>query len=312
MKICQTGEEYTRIYSNGTTSNQFLDVMCHKNNFRMTNDDTLIDSYFIHDDYLKKVCNSLGYSLEDCWDNHYLTILTYLSILVLISLELSEMCSIMLYHKQAHNHSYCYGFFKYAFKLTNFIDNCVIVMSIGFMATCRYSAELSLHAAGWMVFFAWISITLHLGRFNPFSKFIYMSIDVSSTMMLCLLTFLPCFLAFTFAFHSLLHSNSDFSNWSTSFFGLMEKMLGELNYADTFDYVKVNEYGGRNISAQVMYLLFLIFMSIVVMNLLITIALSKTENLVTRSKLMSAHERIEDIAFLFFTNEKICSIFDKM
>ena len=314
-KTCPIGEKYVQIeLKDGTVYEQFSYLKCHKNLIRFISDDhndnhkhiflswMMLDNddYYFHNDYLEKVCNNLGASMEDCWDNHYLISLTYFSLLVLILKELIELSmKLMISYKQSK--IYCYGLLKYLFSLDNFVDILLVVFLITFLITCRVTAELSLHFAAWMVFLAWINLTLHLGRFSPFSEYIYMSRDVTYTMMLCLITYLPNFTAFTFGFHILLHSNEAFSGWIQLHIGVFEKMLGEMNYVEDFEYSAVKDYGGRNISAQFMFLLFLIFISLIVMNLLITVTLSKTENLATRCKLMMAHEIIDEMDNLRFS-----------
>ena len=313
-KTCPIGKEIVQIeLKDGTVYEKFSYLKCHKNLIRFISDDDndnhqhrfiswlMLDDndYILHNDYLEKVCNNLGSSMEDCWDSHYLLILTYFILLVLILKELIELSmKLMISSKQSKTH--CYGLLKYLFSLDNFVDILLVVFLITFLITCRVTAELSLHFAAWMVFLAWINLTLHLGRFSPFSEYIYMSRDVTYTMMLCLITYLPNFTAFTFGFHILLHSNEAFSGWIQLHIGIFEKMLAELNYADDFEYSAVKDYGGRNISAQFMFLLFLIFISLIVMNLLITVTLSKTENLAIRCKLMMAHESIEEMDNLSF------------
>ena len=72
-------------------------------------------------------------------------------------------------------------------------------------------------------------------------------------------------------------------------------MVDEMNY-DTFDYNNVAEIGGRNISVQLMFVIFAIFMSLIIMNLLIAVSVNKAdpESLLERSKLMITKRWISD------------------
>ena len=72
-------------------------------------------------------------------------------------------------------------------------------------------------------------------------------------------------------------------------------MVDELNYTDNFDFNTVHENGGRNYSTQVMLVLFMISMSILIMNLLITVAVNNTENLAERSELMLSRRKIDSL-----------------
>ena len=69
-------------------------------------------------------------------------------------------------------------------------------------------------------------------------------------------------------------------------------MVDELNYQDNFEFNSVHENGGRNYSTQVMLVLFMISMSMLIMNLLIAVAVNNTENLAERSELMLSYRKI--------------------
>ena len=70
-------------------------------------------------------------------------------------------------------------------------------------------------------------------------------------------------------------------------------MVAELNYTDNFEFNTVYENGGRNYSTQIMLVLFMISVSILIMNLLITVAVNNTENLAERSELMLSRRKID-------------------
>ena len=67
-------------------------------------------------------------------------------------------------------------------------------------------------------------------------------------------------------------------------------MVDDLDYPD-FEFNEVNNTGGRNYSIQIMFVLFMISMSILIMNLLVTVAVNNTENLAERSELMLSRRK---------------------
>ena len=67
-------------------------------------------------------------------------------------------------------------------------------------------------------------------------------------------------------------------------------MVDDLDYPD-FEFNEVNKTGGRNYSIQIMFVLFMISMSILIMNLLVTVAVNNTENLAERSELMLSRRK---------------------
>ena len=87
-------------------------------------------------------------------------------------------------------------------------------------------------------------------------------------------------------------------------------MLGELEFSDHFVYNEVEEFGGRNFSVQVLFLIFVIFVSIIIMNLLVALTVSATGKLREEGEIIQAEKRMKDIVkgasifrkHRFFTN----------
>ena len=89
-----------------------------------------------------------------------------------------------------------------------------------------------------------------------------------------------------------LHSNENFSGYVRATINVMSMMVDELNYVDNFDYNSVDEIGGRNVSVQIMFVAFMICMSMIVMNLFLAVTVNKTENLADRSRMIFAQRKI--------------------
>ena len=102
-------------------------------------------------------------------------------------------------------------------------------------------------------------------------------------------------MAFTFGFYILLKSNEAFRSYTATFIRILAMQAGELDFKEDFDFHHVEEKGGLNYSVQVMFVFFLICISLIVMNLLLAVTVNKTENLAEKSKKMRAASRIKDV-----------------
>ena len=71
----------------------------------------------------------------------------------------------------------------------------------------------------------------------------YIILNVTNTLLKCLIVYSPILIAFTFAFNLLLHSDEVFESWVSTFFKVIVMMLGELEFSEHFIYHKVNEIG---------------------------------------------------------------------
>ena len=78
----------------------------------------------------------------------------------------------------------------------------------------------------------------------------------------------------------------------------MSMKIGELDYIEDFDYSKIVENGGRNISLQIMFLIFIVSITLIIMNLMLAVTISKTENLIQKAKRTQAGKRINDLLCL--------------
>ena len=119
-------------------------------------------------------------------------------------------------------------------------------------------------------------------------------------MFYCLISFLPIFFGFTIAFHIVLYPNEQFSGsselWKFGSFVSVVAMMMDYDY-EHFDVTTVTEKGGLNGSAQIMFLFYMIIVSLIVVNLLIAVSVSKTDfnGLKERSKLMRSNRLISEL-----------------
>ena len=206
------------------------------------------------------------------------------------------------------------GFKIYFNSMENILELTLVCLSTSFVLDGIYGLFIRvqdfevvhlfvLHLAAWMVFFAWIDFMLYMGRIEIFGQNIFMSLDVFKTMLKCISTFVPCLIAFSVAFYVLLETNPLTHGYTKTFIRTIGMMVGELNYDYIFEYNVVKRYGGRNYSTQIMYIFFVISMSMVVLNLIIGLTVSKIDELKDQSKLIQTKKKIIDIiAFDIYDN----------
>jgi hypothetical protein len=141
--------------------------------------------------------------------------------------------------------------FQYFWSFENLLDLFIIGLAIGFNISSQNNIELAAHLGGWSLFFAWIDLTLILGRLPFFGENIYMSINVTKALMGCLMVYVPSLMAFASAFHMFLAPSLLFDNPISSFLKVLVMMAGELEFSNFFIYHQVDKLGGRNTSVQV-------------------------------------------------------------
>ena len=243
---------------------------------------------------LAVLSNAIGYS-ETYWHNYWLTLLVESFLVLRIIIEIYWIGMYTFYVKNQTGLLFAHGLLSYLSKLPHFIDNLIIALTTSFLVLCNYNIDLASHIVGWIVFLVWIDLMLLLGKMNTMGRYILMSVSVMKTMLVVLVTYIPFIFAFVFGFYVLLNSNVKFRSYSATIIKVLSMMVGELNYDDHFSYDGVIENGGRNISTQVMFVLFVISVMLIIVNLLLAVTVNKTEGLVEESIKMQTKERIDDV-----------------
>ena len=264
-------------------------IKCIKNTLKPTSNNS---------QELKQICNALGWSIEECWSHYWLFMWTVIVLFLLVFREAREF--------------YFQGPKKYIRRLDNIIEVVIVILLILFIGFSFSDTVAAAHFAAWMVFFAWIDLTLLFGKFDTIGEYVYMSVVVSKTMFYCILTFLPSYFAFSFGFHILMRSRPDFKNFAGSSFKVLAMSIGELDYSSNFDFHAIKYLGGQNISSQLMLLIFIVTMSLIVMNILLAVTVNRTEDMENQSKLMQANNRINQVVMatdLVGWHKKIASYF---
>ena len=117
---------------------------------------------------------------------------------------------------------------------------------------------------------AWFHFTFIIGRFPAVGIYILMVERVAKEVIKFLLLYSCAILAFAFSFHILLVNSSSFTDPLTSILGILAMMAGEFEFGTTFT-IEQNFYNGVT---QLLFVLFLLFITIIIMNLLIGLAIS--------------------------------------
>ena len=266
----------------------YYPVICHKNSLRLKEDAKFMDS----------VC-----LFEECDEFYFIFHNIFLVLLSMFLLK--EICE-----------GFSTGIKAYFLRLECLIEGLLLCLSLGFAFTCLDTISIghmqkgdngydeynyhyfALHLAAWMVFFVWINLILYLGKLQVIGIYIFMALDVFMTMVFVLLTFCPFFAAFTFGFYILLESNEGFESYTRTLVRSIAMMAGEFNFDDYFDFEAVEKSGSRNYSTQVMFVFFVIIISLIVMNLLIALTVSKIDSLKKKGKLLQVKRIIKDVTSL--------------
>ena len=260
------------IYENHTSNE--ANVICHLNTIRRKED--RLPNY----SELEVTCDALNLG-KDYWAHYWLIIWAQMFLGVCLFRELYQLLT--------------QGFKAYFKGLNNWIEILILVLSITFFAVSNDYMNIALHCAAWMVFLVWVDLILFLGKFDTLGSYVFMSVDVTKTMLFCLSMYIPSFFAFSFGFYILLRPSDRFQSYTATLIKVMSMMVGDISYDDDFSYHAVEENGGRNYSTQLMFTFFLISMMMIIMNLLLAVTVSKTEYLVDKSIMMLSEQRIDDI-----------------
>ena len=148
---------------------------------------------------------------------------------------------------------------------------------------------------GWSLFMAWIDLTIFLGRFDVFGKHIYRSWHVMKNVAFSMVVYIPIMMAFACAFHCFLMFNETFEGPISSFLKVLTMVLGEFDYTDNFLFDQVEKVHGSKVSVQLMLIMFIIYGSLIIMNL-ITAWIVITQRDANETEVILAKQRIEEIS----------------
>ncbi len=160
----------------------------------------------------------------------------------------------------------------------NLMEAVTILLTLLYLSITFYEMTAAIHLATWGLLFAWIEMTLLIGRIPSIGIFIYMSVTVMNTLFVFLLIFASPLFSFAIIFHLLLPSKNVFDNPWISSIKVLTMMIGEFDLSSYFTVEQARLDEGQ-FSTQLLFIFFIIFVSIVISNLLVGLTVSKTEEL---------------------------------
>lgn len=198
-------------------------------------------------------------------------------------------------------------------QMENLVEWCVIlsVFATSFVYTGKTYIWQS-HLGAFAVLCSWSNLMLMIGQLPVFGAYVAMFTSVQAQVFKLLLAYACLLVGFTASFCVIFPHSKSFSNPHTGLIKVLAMMTGELGFEDLFfssDKSGLYEnIGGTSwilvqISAQLSFVLFLLFVTIVLMNLLIGIAvhdikgLQKTAGL---AKLVRQTKLIHDVEIAIF------------
>lgn len=195
------------------------------------------------------------------------------------------------------------------------IENLVewfVILSV--FATSFLYREETLEWQGYLGAFAvlcgWSNLMLMIGQLPMFGAYVAMFTSVQAQVFKLLLAYACLLIGFTASFCVIFPHTNSFGSPHIGLTKVLVMMTGELNFEDLFfasekgyDKFKKSTFGLLQITVQLFFVLFLLFVTIVLMNLLIGIAvhdikgLQKTAGL---AKLVRQTKLIHDVEMAFF------------
>lgn len=136
------------------------------------------------------------------------------------------------------------------------------------------------HVGGYAVLGAWTNLMLMMGQLPMFGDYVAMYQKVSSEFLKLLLAYMCLLLGFTICFCVVFPNEEMFANPLVGFITTLSMMVGELNLNILVnDPEQVDPPLVLEISSQIIFILFLMFVTIILMNLLVGIAVHDIQGL---------------------------------
>ena len=191
---------------------------------------------------LEPICLARGLSEDECWNHHPLKIALQIFLCCLFIRELLEC--------------FTRGPNQYFKSKENYLQLVIYLLTTLFLITVTCHMVMANHFAAWAVFFACLNVTQLFGRIDFFGKVIFMAFNVSKEIAKTLFVFLPSMAAFVFAFNMLYQADPVFHGIFSTLVKVLVMMQGEFDFDDNLSYQNVKNFGGRNVSIQVILHIF--------------------------------------------------------
>ena len=147
---------------------------------------------------------------------------------------------------------------RYFTSVPNIVDIISLSTAIAFLICHAENTQTGCCLFGWAIFFGYVNLTFILTFFRHFALTTYMCLEMTRSIFVTLVIFIPSFLAFGFAFHSFLFGSDTFNSNTESFLKTVVMFLGEFDLSNEFMPDMVDKVGGQQIHTQVSRFLSLI------------------------------------------------------
>lgn len=170
---------------------------------------------------------------------------------------------------------------QYFSQFENIIDWFIIasVFVISYIYTNRTYTWQN-HIGAFAVLVGWTNLMLMVGQLPIFGSYVAMYTKVQKEFAKLFLAYLCMLIGFTFSFCVVFPDNPSFANPFIAFITVLIMMVGEQDFS-----LLINEPDGKDppflleISAQITFVLFLMFVTVILMNLLVGIAVEDIQGL---------------------------------
>ena len=157
---------------------------------------------------------------------------------------------------------------KYFKSPENILEMLIILGVLAYFVLLLKYPLLTIPFGAGIVLLSWLDLMLLLGRVPSFGIYIYMAVNVFETLIWFLLVYSPLLIAFAISFFILLPNKVSFTNLLMAMMKSLTMMTGEFDLESNFHWDESKEDYGL-VLTQILFIIFLIFVSIVIANLLI-------------------------------------------
>ena len=192
-------------------------------------------------------------------------------------------------------------------ELVALVCSLIYLLSVTLTGKCTSDIEQAFGAVA--LFFAWIEMTLMIGRLPTIGIYIFMSVNVMKQLVKFFTVYFTILVAFACAFSILLPKSVIFENLLTSLLKVFVMMIGELEFEEHFTMDSVKEQGGPLIVffTQIFFIALVTMVSITLANLIIGMTVSNISELqreATTYRLQKTLEQVKETGNIFLKHNK--------
>ena len=172
------------------------------------------------------------------------------------------------------------------------------------------------------LFFAWLEMSLMIGRLPSVGIYIYMSVNVIKQLLKFFSVYFTILMAFACAFNVILPKSPTFENLLTSFLKVIVMMIGEYDFDNNFTMDNINQQAVkdgpmdgayiRNVITQLLFISLVSVVSITIANLIIGLTVQNIAELQRNAgtyKLSKALDQIKETEEVFIKNRRFMWLF---